>query len=165
MKRTKVIKGRPNYVYKGHNYLDQPEKTIRKKMLYDEVANVTNVYCKRPSILFELVCLVCIMLCILFNKVYLHNSAVKVYYNSITTYYNNSLYVNLKSDDSNNVEVRYYISNNSTIIKEGVLNPGDTIISIPIDSVEETYNLNFEYDTLFSTKSESVSINVIDRSN
>jgi hypothetical protein len=165
MVKTKVIRGRPNYVYKGTNYLDQPDKTLVKKMLYNAETNVTNVYCRKPGRKWEVLCMLIIIACVTLNIMYIHNETVKVYYNSMSTYYNDLLYINLTSDDDNICDVEYSLVNGSEVIASGVLSPGDVIISVPVSEVYNVLTLDLQYETLYSTNKESVTINVIDRSN
>lgn len=165
MIKTKVIKGRPNYVYRGGNYLEQPEKTLIKRMVYDEESNVTNVYCKKPGHKLEILCGVIIALCVYANIVDIHKMEVKLYYNSIATYYNDALFVNLSNDKNNIFNVRYALCDNDTEIVSGVLEPGDTVISIPVKNIKDFYTLKLQHGTISGVHTDEVKINVIDRSN
>lgn len=164
MIKTKVIRGRPNYVYHKHNYLEQPEKTIVGKMFYDEENNVTNIYCKRPNKFIEVLFTLIIVTCVVLNIMFIHNMSIDVYYNSMSTYYNNQLYLNLKSGDDNFVNIQYTLYYKSNKVYSGIIEPGETVISIPIDNVKDTYTLKLEYYSIVGIKSEDVNITVIDRS-
>lgn len=164
MVKTSVIRGRPNYVYRGHNYIEQPEKTLVKKMVYNQETNVTNVYCKRPSIVLEIICMLVVIACVVANISYIHDSKVAVKYNSIATYFNDKLYLNLMSDENNNCNVKYILYDGNTEVAEGILEPGELIVSIPISNVKDSYNLELQYSSLTEIKSQIVTINVTDRS-
>lgn len=164
MIKTKVIRGRPNYVYHKHNYLEQPEKTIVCKMLYDEESNVTNIYCKRPSKFIEVLSTLIIVTCVVLNIMFIHKMSIDVYYNSMSTYYNNQLYLNLKSGEDNMVNIQYTLYYKNNKVYSGIIEPGETIISIPIDNIKDTYILRLEYYSITGVKNEDVNITVIDRS-
>lgn len=165
MIKTKVIKGRPNYVYRGGNYLEQPDKTLIKRMVYDEESNVTNVYCRRPGHKLEILCSIVVLLCVYINIAYVHKMEVKLYYNSIATYYDGALFINLSNDDSNIFNVRYALCYDDTEIVSGMLEPGDTVISIPVKDIKESYTLKLQHSTARGVQTDEVKINVIDRSN
>lgn len=164
MIKTKVIRGRPNYVYHKCNYLEQPEKTVVSKMLYDEENNVTNIYCKRPKKIIEFLSTVVIVTCVVMNVMFIHKMSIDVYYNNMATYYNNQLYLNLKSSEDNIVNIQYTLNYNGNKVCSGIIEPGETIISIPIDNIKDTYTLKLEYYSITGIKSEDVNITVIDRS-
>lgn len=164
MIKTKVIRGRPNYVYRKHNYLEQPEKTIVGKMLYDEENNVTNIYCKRPKKLIEVLSTMIIVTCVVLNVMFIHKMSIDIYYNNIATYYNNQLYLNLKSGEDNIVNIQYTLNYKGNKVYSGIIEPGETIISIPIDNIKDAYTLKLEYYSITGIRSEDVNITVIDRS-
>ena len=164
MVKTKIIKGRPIYVYRRRNYMDKPDKAIVSKMKYDEVENVTKIYCKKPKVIIEFLCTLIILLCVYLNLMYINNSEIVVHYNNIATYYNGKLYLNLYSEEDNIRQVHYSVKDDSKVIAKGVLMPGDVLISVPIKEVSDTYEITFEYYGLLKTITKKESINVIDRS-
>lgn len=164
MIKTKVIRGRPNYVYHKRNYLEQPEKTIVGKMLYDEENNVTNIYCKRPKKLIEVLSTMIIVACVVLNVMFIHKMSIDIYYNNMATYYDDQLYLNLKSGEDNIVNIQYTLYYKGNKVYSGIVEPGETIISIPIDNIKDDYTLKLEYYSITGIKSEDVNITVIDRS-
>lgn len=164
MVKTKIIKGRPIYVYRKRNYMDKPDNTVVSKMMYDEVENITRIYCKKPKAIIEFICALIILLCVYLNLMYINNSEIIVHYNNIATYYNGKLYLNLYSEECNIRQVHYSVKDDSKVIVEGVLMPGDVLISIPIKEVSDAYEIIFEYYGLLKVITKNESINVIDRS-
>jgi hypothetical protein len=162
--KNKVIKGRPDYIYKGTHYLDLPEKTYVKKMVYDEDSYTTKCYCAKHTIIPEILIVLVIGICIYLNGFIIQKTKIDLYYNSISTYYNGELYLNLQSDESNYFTINYYLTYNSEVVYSGVLNPGDLVISVPVSNVQDTYQLKLVYKTFITKHEEVVSINVLDRS-
>lgn len=162
MKKVDVIKGKPIYVYKRSNYMEQPENTNITKMLYEDITNTTYVYCKNKKQVLTKVCSVIIILCVLLNVFYLHDYSIDVKYNSACNYYNGYLYVNFVNDSS--VSVAYQLLDNGDVIAGDTLPEHSTLIYIPMDSVSSKYTVRFTYKVLFMEHSEDVTISVIDRS-
>lgn len=163
MNKVKIIRGRPIYIYKRTNYMYKPDKTIVYKMLYNSDDNITYVYCKKPSILLEVICILICLCCVFVNRQYLHGLSVDIHYNNIATYYNGCLYLNLMSGETNNIIVHYELKDNSETIAEGYLNPGDLIISVPINNICDRYTLVVSYKILFYEKEETSNIIVLNR--
>lgn len=152
------------YSYKGINYLEQPDKTIVTKMLYNETDNVTTVYCKKPGIKIEFLASVIMLCCIFLNVTYLHDTKVTVLYSSIATYYKGNLYINLKNNNES-VELLYTLTDNGNEVASGFVEPNETVIAIPISNVSERYTLSVSYKTLLGYKSDSVTVTIVNRDN
>ena len=158
MKRVRIIQGRPIYVFKGSQYIDKPARTIVKRMKYSEEEGVTYIYCKRVSHLFEIIC-VCLLVGIAcFNRLELHSSQMNVRYNSLVNYYNGNLYLNIKADERNPYKLEYSIDGHN-----GVLSPGQSLISMEIEKPLESYTITFKYKTLIRTVSFDVTVFVVNR--
>lgn len=163
MQKTKVIRGNPIYVYRGTNYIEKPSRTVIRSMMYDDSRNVTYVHCRKPGKKIEFICTLLLIACVVFNVLYLHRTEVTVRYNSIVTYYNDELYLNLVNDNTSPVEVNFMLLDDGSVVASGILSPGDTLISVPVQSIKDTYTLRFTYKIFMSNHIDDVSIHVIDR--
>lgn len=164
MKKKEEIKGRLMYVYKGSLYLEMPKGVITGKYEYDEEENITYVNCKKESYLYETICAIIMIACVICNLFVIKDNVVKVRYNSVINYYNGQLYVNITNDESNKKELYYELYNESNIlIDSGSLSPGDCKISIPVESPDVNYRIDFYYESFLGKKKESAKITVINR--
>ncbi len=164
MKKIKVMRGHPVYVYKGTNYIDKPDKVVISKMLFDEENNITYVYCSKPRKLVEIACSIIMILCVCLNVFGIHRSEVIVRYNSVSTYYNDLLYLNLVNDESSVVPIRYDLLDGEVVVCSGVIKPGDIVISTPVGNIKDTYTLRISYTMFITEHVEDVRISVVDRS-
>lgn len=160
MKDKKIIRGKPIYLYKHSQYLEMPEKCIIKKVVYDESTNKSTVYCGKPSIALEVVLSLIIVLCVFVNVAYLHDLKYVVKYSSLATYYNGELFVNVYNDDSNTGIIDVSIQCDGVTVHECTLNPGEYLISVPVEAVNSEYSMVISYHTFTKTISEEVPITV-----
>lgn len=160
--RTESIKGAPIYLFQGTQYVVKPEGTIIKSMKYDEDENITYVKCKKPSILGDLLCLIVIIMCMLVNWYCLTQYQLSVDYNSICTYFDGRLYVNLANNST--TSITYELVGTDGIVQHDVLKPGEKVYIVGVENVESEYELVFRSMMLFIVYEESVTIHVTDRS-
>lgn len=164
MIKTKVIKGKPIYILKGSQYIDRPDNTNIKSMMYDEETNLTYVKLSKPNIIMEVLCSIIILFCVLSNIFFVHNSSVNIRYNNIVTYYDNKLYLNLKNEEDSLYKVSYKLVDEGVIINEGYMKPGDSVVSIDIENIKESYKIIFEFNTLTEHKIQEEKIMVLNKS-
>lgn len=162
MKKTKIVKGTPLYVFNNMNYLYMPDKVFVDKMLYDESAKITYVYCKQNRFIFEVVCINIIIFIIVFNILLINNLSVKFRYNSLATYYDNTLYLNLLNESNSFSKVGYNVRDTSGVsICSGVLDKGESLTTVDIDDVDTEYTLYLSYKTLIKDITETHTIKVV----
>lgn len=161
MKTTRVVKGKPLYLYRRRQYIYQPEKTYTSIMRYDEESNTTYIYCYKTTIIPEVVLVSILVSLVFINLFILHGEKVSIYYNNYTTYYNGTLYINLTSDAKNNYEVNYdLIDSGGNIVAGGNLSPGDSVITIPVYEPDTEYIIRLHYKTLLTERESSLKIYV-----
>ena len=163
MKSSKVIRGKPSYYYRGMRYLEMPEKTVIKKVVYNEDENKSYVYCKKPSSFLEVFCILIVVACVLVNRLYLHHQSNEIRYNSVSYYYDGYLYLNIYNEDGNRMSVNVSVLDEDVLIYEKELNPGEYLIRIPVEEIKQSYSIEFGYDTLFGYNINMVYINVLIR--
>lgn len=162
--KTKIIRGRPVYIYKGSQWLEQPEKTIIKSMVYNQDENVTYVKVGKPSILVELISVLIILGCITINIVTNWGSdLLKVRFSSVPVYYNDNLYINLYVENSTH-DVTYVIKSEDKIIHRDTLSKGDLVVTLPLDNYEEKLVLVLETKNILgSTVSDEYKLTVVNK--
>lgn len=158
MEKVKLIRGRPIYLYKGSQYIEKPEKTIVRKMRYSKDDGITYIYLKRVSHLYEILSILILIGLVLYNQTITHGLQMAVRYNSLVNYYHGMLQVNIHAEVTNPIEIRYTIDEYS-----GVLQPGESLISLYIDNPKNRYTVIFSYDTLLGERSFDVEFTVINR--
>lgn len=161
MSNKKVIRGKPEYIYKKSIYLDMPPKTVIKRVVYDSKTNTSTVYCKRPSILWECLCAVIILLCVCVNQLYLHHITNRIRYNSTSYYYDGGLYINVCNDEKNTFDLDVYLCDGDTVVYSDTISPGQYIVRVDVDAVKPRYILKFVYKTAISEHIEEAQIMVI----
>lgn len=147
--KTKIIKGRPVYLYRGSQWLEQPEKTIIKSMRYSKEENVTYVKVGHPTIITEVLCILIIAGCIAVN-IFTDwgTNLLLVRFNSAPVYYNNNVYINLYNEKSTDT-VKYILKTDDSILAEGTLNVGEYKIAIPCEEYVEKCTLVLETKNVF----------------
>lgn len=161
--KEQIIRGRPLYLYKGRQYLDMPPGCVIKRIEYEDNSNKCLVYCKKPAIIVELLCLCIIIGCVIVNILYLHHAEYNVYYNSLTIHYDDKLYLNLHNDENNLSSVTVDLVGGNEVINSFVLNPGDTLVSIPMPSkdVLTEYELVITYNSILVPIARTVTVTVL----
>lgn len=163
MKATKVIKGTPIYVYRGTQYLDKPNKLIYRKMQYDEKENITYVYLKKKRYLVEVICSMIIMLCVYMTITDTTNNIIDINYNNLIVYYDSSLYVNWNNPVTNKDDVTFDLYDGDVCILSRTLCPGDTVITVPLDSCNDKYKLIISVNKYGKTVSSTATITVMNK--
>lgn len=163
MRNGKVIKGKPIYIYRGTQYLEMPEKVIIRKVVYDDETNKSYVYCRRLSKLVEVLSLMVILSCVVFNRFYLHKLNYEIKYNSVCYYYNGYLYLNIHNVESNSFDIQVSIFDLAEEVYTSSLSPGAYLIRIPLDNVSDSYKITFVYDTTFKTEASDVTVRVVNK--
>lgn len=161
MNNNKVIRGKPEYIYRKSIYLEMPPKTVIKRVVYDKDTNISTVYCKKPSLILECVCAVIILLCVCMNQLYLHHATNSIMYNSTSYYYDGGLYLNIYNDDKNNFDLGISLYDNDVCVYSDTLSPGQYLIRIDVDEFKPRYTLEFSYRTIIREHKDSVQIMVI----
>ena len=163
MRNDKVIRGRPEYYYRGSRYLEMPDNTIVKRVVYNEKDNVSRVYCGKRSKIIEVACALIIVGCIGVNRLYLHHLDYNIHYTSLCYYYSGSLYLNIVNDSGNTSDLTVNIMDGEEVLYSGVLEPGESLISIPIDNVKSSYTVIFSVKTFITTRTEEVTVRVVSK--
>lgn len=164
MKKDTVIRGRPCYVYRGRDYLCIPDGCIIRKVVYNAEDNTSTVYCGKPPVKIEVLSVIIMIVCILLNRLYFHEVNFSFKYNSIVNYYNGYLYLNLLNEEVSSNEVDVVLTDsNSDVILSVTLQPGESLIRIPLDSVQPTYHMSITYNTWFKELEDCVTVTVIMR--
>lgn len=158
--KTNVIKGRAVYYYRGSQYIDIPDNMYIKKMIYKEEDNATYCYLKKRGFLVELLCTAIMIGCVMFNNVIYDNATQVLHYNSIVTYYDGKLYVNLKSEEGNIHSLDYKISTGETVIREGTLLPNNSLIYVEVENPSDYYELVITYKSGFLPITKSYKLTV-----
>lgn len=161
MNKTKIVRGKPLYMYEDATYLEMPKGVFISKMCYDNKANITYVYCKKNRLIFEIICINIIVLLIAFNWIYVFNQKVRFRYNSIVTHYDGVLYLNLLNESNSYVPISYNVRDTSGVsICSGVLNKGESLISVETDNQDTDYTIYVTYEILGKEHTETYNIKV-----
>ena len=164
MKKVKFVKGTPIYILNKRSYLYMPEKVFVSKMLYDEEAKITRVYCKQNKFIFELICINAIIFLIVFNLLFINKLSVKFRYNSLATYNDHTLYLNLLNEENSYTSVNYNVRDTAGIsICSGTLAKGESLTSVDIENVDSSYTLYLTYKTFIKDITETYTIKVVNK--
>lgn len=163
MQKTKIIKGSPIYHYHGKNLLEKPKSLLISKMLYDADENITHVYLRHRNYIYDILIL-CIIIFITYliktNNLY---SSVKFYYNSVVTYYDNALFLNIKNSEDSSHSISYIIEDNGKVVISGKLNPGEYIIKANVDTQSDELILKLSYTDIFGIHENDFNLYIIQR--
>lgn len=163
--KTKIIRGRPVYIYKRSQWLEQPEKTIIKSMNYKPEENITYVKVGKPSIIIELISFIIIFTCIAINIMTgWGTNLLKVRFSSVPVYYNDNLYINIYVEKSMH-DVTYTIkSDEDDVIITDTISEGDSVITVPLDKYKEKLTLILETDNILGGKvTDEYKLTIIDK--
>ena len=135
------------FYYKGNYLLEQPKETkVYNRCFVDGVGLVA--YCKKRSIIIELICTLIIVLNIVSLCIYpILNT--KVYIPEYFNYYDGKLYTNIVSDESNKNNLFIYVLGNKYIVE-----PGDRLYSISTDEVLDTIKVNVKSSFLLFSQNK-----------
>ena len=111
------------FYYKGNYLIEQPRETKIYNRLYINGIGLV-AYCKRRSLLIEIICILIIILNII-NLIVYPALSTKVYIPEHFNYYDGKLYTNIVSDETNKNRVILYVLGSKYIIE-----PGDRVYSI-----------------------------------
>ena len=161
MTRVKIIKGTPIYLYKGTQYLEKPEKCNTKRMLYDENENITYIKCVKQNYVYELLCCIIILGCVIFNNFIYEKPVIDFKYNSIVQYYDDKLFLNLTNPDTNEIPITVELVDNNDVVNKFTLNPGFSIVSVSIDNPKDNYVLRLSCKYMFFNITDEVNISVV----
>lgn len=162
MTKVKIIKGTPVYLYKGTQYLEKPEKCNIKSMQYSEEDNITYVKCSKPNYIYEILCALIIIGCVLYNQFVYEKPVIDFKYNSVVQYYNNDLYLNLTNPSTNEYPLTVELMFGDELIQTMTMQPGSTIITLGIDDgVKDHYTLRVTCKYLIFKTQEEVNISVM----
>lgn len=160
MRTNKVVRGKPLYIYRGSQYLEMPDKCVVKWVDYDEKTGKSLVYCRKPSKAIELICSLVMITCVLANVLFIKNMVLGVRYNSLSVYYDGALFVNVLNDEDNKATLEVQLLDGSSLIYECELEPGEYLISVPIENVSDSYILVLSYSLLGNVVTERYPITV-----
>lgn len=161
MTKVKIIKGTPVYLYRGTQYLEKPEKCKIKSMMYNEEENITYVKCSKPNYIYEILCALVIIGCVIFNNFIYEKPVLDFQYNSVVQYYNESLYLNLTNPESNEYPLHVEIRDGENVVNSVSMQPGTSIITIGVEDVKDKYTLRVSCKYLFTEVYEDVTISVV----
>lgn len=141
------------FYYKGSYLAEQPKETKVHTRRYEEGVGLVAV-CKHKTILTELICLMVIVInCIML--IFYPAISTKVYVPDEFNYYDGILYVNIVSDETNKSDLYVRILN-----EDYILEPGECIYTISIDTAPETVDVYMKSSFLIFNKTKDCNIPV-----
>lgn len=141
------------FYYKGKYLFEQPPETKVYTRRYEEGVGLVAVL-KKKTVFTELLCILVVVV----------NSLLLLFYPAISTkvyipdefnYYDGILYVNIVSDEENEIDVCVKILN-----EEYVLNPGERIYDIRVDIPPTDVDVSIESSFLIFNKTKDCIIPV-----
>lgn len=141
------------FYYKGNYLIEQPQETkIYNRLYIDGIGLVA--YCKRRSLLIEIICILIIILNI-FNLIVYPALSTKVYIPEHFNYYDGKLYTNIVSDETNKNHITLYI-----LGKKYLIEPGDRVYSIDTNQVYDSVDVTIKSSFLLFSQDKVCTIPV-----
>lgn len=141
------------FYYKGNYLIEQPQETKIYNRLYINGIGLV-AYCKRRSLLIEIICILIIILNII-NLIVYPALSTKVYIPEHFNYYDGKLYTNIVSDETNKNRIILYILGSKYIIE-----PGDRVYSINTNQVYDSVDVTIESSFLLFNQDKVYTIPV-----
>ena len=141
------------FYYKGNYLIEQPRETRIYNRLYINGIGLV-AYCKRRSLLIEIICILIIILNII-NLIVYPALSTKVYIPEHFNYYDGKLYTNIVSDETNKNRVILYVLGSKYIIE-----PGDRVYSINTNQVYDSVDVTIKSSFLLFNQDKVCTIPV-----
>ena len=141
------------FYYKGNYLIEQPRETKIYNRLYINGIGLV-AYCKRRSLLIEIICILIIILNII-NLIVYPALSTKVYIPEHFNYYDGKLYTNIVSDETNKNRIILYILGSKYIIE-----PGDRVYSINTNQVYDSVDVTIKSSFLLFNQDKVCTIPV-----
>lgn len=141
------------FYYKGNYLIEQPRETKIYNRLYINGIGLV-AYCKRRSLLIEIICILIIILNII-NLIVYPALSTKVYIPEHFNYYDGKLYTNIVSDETNKNRIILYILGSKYIIE-----PGDRVYSINTNQVYDSVDITIKSSFLLFNQDKVCTIPV-----
>lgn len=161
--KTKIIRGKPIYLYKGSQYIDQPPKTFLGKMYYNENENTTYIKCIKKSKTFESLCLLCILACTCVTAISPSGEKEMLYYTQIVDYYDGKYYLNIENFKYSKYPVICILLYKDTEISRRQLNPGDKWITAEAAYYDRDIKLFIEYEYPIIKRYDILNLSIVNR--
>ena len=158
--KTKYIRGKCMYKYKGTLYFDQPAKTNIKKLLYKEDDNTTFAICKRIGVKTEVVCGLIILICVALSLFYDSYDREMIYYQNNIIWYNGILYLNLENSEASKYPITCSLMFNDEVITTKVLQPGEKWLTEKVEYKGEKVSLHVVYEYPLIKRYDTLPISV-----
>lgn len=141
------------FYYKGNYLIEQPQETkIYNRLYIDGIGLVA--YCKRRSLLIEIICIFIIIVNI-FNLIVYPTLSTKVYIPEHFNYYDGKLYTNIVSDEANKNQITLNILGTKYLIE-----PGDRVYSIDTNQVYDSVDVTIKSSFLLFSQDKVCTIPV-----
>lgn len=160
-----VIKGKPIYLYRRSQYLEQPDNTFLGKMYYDEDSNITYVKCIKKSIRFEIFCAVIISVCVAISVVAPTGGKEMIQYSRIVEYYDGGYYMNISNSIGSAYPVLCILMHGNEEVARVILNPGEDWIKADAEYIGRDMKLFIEYQYPILKRFDLLNISILDRRN
>ena len=141
------------FYYKGNYLIEQPRETKIYNRLYINGIGLV-AYCKRRSLLIEIICILIIILNII-NLIVYPALSTKVYIPEHFNYYDGKLYTNIVSDETNKNRIILYVLGSKYIIE-----PGDRVYSINTNQVYDSVDVTIKSSFLLFNQDKVCTIPV-----
>ena len=141
------------FYYKGNYLIEQPRETKIYNRLYINGIGLV-AYCKRRSLLIEIMCILIIILNII-NLIVYPALSTKVYIPEHFNYYDGKLYTNIVSDETNKNRVILYVLGSKYIVE-----PGDRVYSINTNQVYDSVDVTIKSSFLLFNQDKVCTIPV-----
>ena len=141
------------FYYKGNYLIEQPRETKIYNRLYINGIGLV-AYCKRRSLLIEIICILIIILNII-NLIVYPALSTKVYIPEHFNYYDGKLYTNIVSDETNKNRVILYVLGSKYIVE-----PGDRVYSINTNQVYDSVDVTIKSSFLLFNQDKVCTIPV-----
>lgn len=141
------------FYYKGNYLIEQPRETKIYNRLYINGIGLV-AYCKRRSLLIEIICILIIILNII-NLIVYPALSTKVYIPEHFNYYDGKLYTNIVSDETNKNRIILYILGSKYIVE-----PGDRVYSINTNQVYDSVDVTIKSSFLLFNQDKVCTIPV-----
>lgn len=143
------------------SYIDKPKNCYKLGMYYDSENNITYIKMKRVTYFIEMFCALIGIACLLIILLYKSNSVV-LECTQIATYYDNTLFLNLRNSDKSEFSVICRIYVNGEFCEERILDSGEMWYNLKTLIYPEDCYIKVYYNSPIIQPMETIRISVVD---
>jgi hypothetical protein len=141
------------FYYKGSYLIEQPQETkIYNRRYVDDIGLVA--YCKKRSLLIEIICTLVILLNV-FSLIVYPTLSTRIYIPEYINCYDGKLYTNIVSDENNKNRVTLDILGTKYVVE-----PGDRVYSISTDKVYDSVDISIKSSFLLFSQNKLYTVPV-----